>query len=131
VKKKSLWIIVILLYSILIAGVFFFFGYQTAENRMENAGSALNTQTFYATISEVDDYSLIVKGLEVNDINFRGDFVLSLSEETVLLWRGTDISVNELNTGDRIAVTFSGEVLESYPAQIKNTDRIQLLDDKI
>ena len=51
--------------------------------------------------------------------------------ETELEWRNTKINVTDLNVGDNISITFTGEILDSYPAQIKDVVKIQLLDDEI
>ena len=48
----------------------------------------------------------------------------------------TKVSVNyrelahELEPGDTISVTYTGAVLESYPAQLQDVVRVQLLDDE-
>ena len=47
-----------------------------------------------------------VQGMDVNDINFRGDFVLNIVEETKIVWRYTELSFEDLDVGDKIAVTF-------------------------
>lgn len=88
------------------------------------------SQTFYATISDIHESTLTVKGMEINDINFRGEFNFSLVEETMITWRYTNISIEDLNLGDNISITFSGEILETYPVQIRQIERIQLLDDE-
>lgn len=117
--------------AVLIAGIFFFIGYKTGYDRLKNMAAAVQAQTFYATVSDISDHTVTVKGMEVNDINFRGDFVLTVTEETKIVWRYTDIAFEDLDVGDHIAVTFSGEIMESYPAQIAQTEQIQLLDDEI
>lgn len=89
------------------------------------------TDTFYATILTIDDNVLLVEGLEVNDINTRGRFYLTVDENTRLDWRGTEIALSDLDVGDRIAITWSGLVQESSPANIVNpVHRIKLLDDE-
>ena len=47
-----------------------------------------------------------------------------------IMWRYTEITPEDLEIGDHISITFTGEVLESYPAQIQQVDIIQLLDDE-
>ena len=71
-----------------------------------------------------------MQGLEVNDINFRGEFTFSVTEETALLWRGTAMKLSEFDIGDSVSITFTGAVLESYPAVIQEVTRVQLLDDE-
>ncbi len=72
-KRTILFAIALLLFSALIAGVFYFIGYKTAYDRLENTDPT-TSQTFYAMISDIQGSTLHVAGLEVNDINFRGDF---------------------------------------------------------
>ena len=54
----------------------------------------------------------------------------AIVEETKIMWRYTEITPEDLESGDHISITFTGEVLESYPAQIQQVDIIQLLDDE-
>lgn len=89
------------------------------------------TDTFYATILTIDDHVLLVEGLEVNDINTRGQFYIRVDENTRLDWLGTELALSDLDVGDRIAITWSGLVQETYPANIMNpVHRIKLLDDE-
>lgn len=88
------------------------------------------TTTFYATIEEMDGNRLLVEGLSVNDINFRGEFDFSISDATILEWRYTALRMDELNVGDTLSITFAGPIQESYPAKISHVVKIQLLDDE-
>ena len=129
---KIILVILIVVVSLLLG---YFIGYKRAYDKIENAGQNIsynNTQqTFYAEIKEIKDNFILVKGLSVNDINFRGEFTISVVGETELEWRNTKINVTDLNVGDNISITFTGEILDSYPAQIKDVVKIQLLDDEI
>ncbi|MBT9780008.1 hypothetical protein GPL15_26425 [Clostridium sp. MCC353] len=86
--------------------------------------------TFYATIERKSADSIIAAGLEINDINSRGRFECRISDKTVLDWRYTDISLEDLDEGDLVAVTYTGEVLEISPAVINDVLRVQLLEDE-
>jgi len=86
--------------------------------------------TFYAVIEEIRENSILVQGLEINDINGRGAFELTVGDKTELIWRGVPITVKDLREGNTISVTYTGEVLEISPAQIRDVLRIQLLDDE-
>ena len=89
------------------------------------------TDTFYATILTIDQNVLLVEGLEDNDINTRGQFYIQVDENTRLDWLGTEITLSDLDVGDRIAITWSGLVQETYPARIVDpVHRIKLLDDE-
>lgn len=133
-KNKALFTA---LYAIaLIAALFiggavgFFLGRHDAGSTDGNGLGTPTSQTFYAEISEINGQNLLVEGIELNDINFRGAFSLSIDNNTRLEWRYTEIELSELSVGDRISVTFSGEVLESYPAMIRGITKITLLDDE-
>lgn len=131
-RKKAVGIVLAALcYSIALAGVFYFVGYKAAYDHIEASASTLTPQTFYATITDIRDHTFAVTGMEVNDINFRWKFTCSVVEETKITWRYTDISIDDLDVGDHISITFTGEVLESDPAQIRHVDVIQLLDDEV
>lgn len=115
--KKFYAIILILA---LLAGSFFL-GRFTAP--------ATHSQTFYAVITQKSGDHLVVEGIPENDINHRGFFQFNL-EGVKLTWRYTDITAEDLDVGDRIAVTYTGSVLEISPAIIENVLEIQLLDDE-
>ena len=94
----------------------------------------MNTQTFYATITDIsltsdNDYQLLVHGLDINDINHRGDFHFSVEDATIL-WHNIEIDAADLDVGDNIAVTYTGDVLEIGPAILTQVLKIDLLDDE-
>lgn len=89
-----------------------------------------NCEVVYAEIISVNGANFHVKGLDVNDINGRGEFTFSAKENTSLVWRGTELSLSDFQKGDRIAFYYRGAVLESYPAQVQNVVMIKLLDDE-
>lgn len=129
--KRPLKIILLITISCAIFTLAYFIGYKTAYDRIESAQSSFNPQTFYAEIEENDNGNMLVRGLEINDINFRGEFTFTVYPETELTWRYTDIGLSDLEPGDNISITFTGEIMESYPAQITDIVKIQLLDDEI
>ncbi len=129
-KRIGGFIIVMFCYSVILAGGFYFIGYKVALSRMEHREDLVFPQTFYATISDIRDNTFTVKGMDVNDINFRGEFRFSVTEETKITWRYTDISIGDLDIGDSVSITFSGRILETYPGQVEQVNVIQLLDDE-
>lgn len=120
----------LLCYTVVIAGVFYCVGYQAAADHVEAPPSVLVAPTFYAVISDIEGHYFTVAGMEINDINFRGMYCFSVTEKTKIEWRASDIPVEELEVGDKIAVTFSGEILESNPATLRQVEAIRLLDDE-
>lgn len=68
--------------------------------------------------------------MRVNDINYRGAFDFEVSDETKLVWRGTEMTISEFHIGDSVSITYSGEIQETSPARILDVVKIQLLDDE-
>ncbi len=131
-KKGVIRAILIIVTVVLIIGAFvggYFAG--KSGQRVETQLVWSDVQVVYAEILSVKDGFFHVKGLDVNDINGRGEFTFFTNENTKLIWRGTELSLSDFESGDRIALFYTGEVLESYPAQIQNVVKIKLLDDEV
>lgn len=127
-KRAALIVIV----AVLAIGAFvggFFVG--KSGQRVETQLAWSDTEVVYAEILSVDDGHFHVRGLDVNDINGRGEYTFSAKEHTKLVWRGTELSLSDFDAGDRIAFYYSGEVLTIYPAQVLNVTKIKLLDDEV
>lgn len=129
--KKQTKIIISTVTLVLVAATFFLLGRLTA-NKDYSWLPSVSGQTFYAKILKVDGNYFHVEGLEVNDINHRGEFTFTITEDTVLEWHNTKLLITDqdFDAGDLIAITYSGEVMETYPAGLTNVDKITLLDDK-
>ena len=90
---------------------------------------------FNAKIKEIRENNgittILIEGLETNDINHRGDFDFSIDNDTELLWNNTKIEISDLKEGQTVSITSTGEVLESYPAQLTEVTKIIVLEDKL
>lgn len=131
-KKGVIRAILIIAVVLLIIGAFIggYFAGKSGQ-RVETQLAWSDLVVVYAEILSVNDGFFHVKGLDVNDINGRGEFTFFTNENTKLLWRGMELSLSDFEAGDRIAFFYAGEVLESYPAQIQNVVKIKLLDDEV
>ena len=67
-----------------IAAGAYLFGYKTAYDRIEDAAGSYGTETFYAVITDITDSSITVQGMEINDINFRGQIYISRNGRDLL-----------------------------------------------
>ena len=116
-----------LLLVLLAAGAGFWAGsrWSAGHTPVEEPG-----QTFYATITEVQDSSLLVQGLGINDINHRGRYSVPISEYTKITWRYEAMDFTELKSGQTISITYVGGVQETDPAGLTDVTWIQLLDDE-
>lgn len=126
VKKR---VLLIFLAAVLVAGVFVG-GFFVGKNNTQKETDLPNCEVVYAEIISVNGRNFHVKGLDVNDINGRGEFTFSVKENTRLVWRGTELSLSDFQAGDRIAFYWRRLILESYPAQVQNVVMIKLLDDE-
>lgn len=94
-------------------------------------------QTFYAKIESIKQYNdgsyhINVKGLEVNDINYRGNFTFKVDDNVDMTWRGEKINISDLKEGNNISITFTDEILNSIsPTPLREVVKVQLVDDEI
>ena len=138
-KKKFFIILSLLVYSVLIISVSYYYGKAkaqtnksvTEDNFEETIISYEDTCTIYAQITDIQDDVIYIKGNEINDINGRGNYFFTVSDDTKILWRSTDISKSDLHVNDNISITYTGCVEMSDPANIETVLRINLLDDEI
>lgn len=84
-------------------------------------------QSFSAIVKTNDGTVILVKGLEDNEVNYRGEFWLAVTEETRITQSGEPVDVSALTPGTQVRVIFTGEVMESYPMQIAHVQEIQIL----
>lgn len=126
VKKR---VLLGILAAVLLAGAFVG-GFFVGKNNTQKETDLPNCEVVYAETISVDNGYFHVKGLDVNDINGRGEFTFSAKENTRLVWRGTEIPLSDFQSGDRIAFYYRGAVLESFPAHVQNVVMIKLLDDE-
>lgn len=131
-KKGTKRAALIVIVAVLVIGAFVggFFAGQSGQ-RVETQLAWSDTEVVYAEILSVDDGRFHVRGLDVNDINGRGEYTFSAKEHTRLIWRGTEIPLSDFDVGDRIAFYYNGLVLDSNPAQVQNVVKIKLLDDEV
>lgn len=107
----------------------FFVGRLSAPQE-ESELSVYDCTTFYATIESINGNVLLVQGLDVNDINMRSKFTVTVDAQTRLLWHGTEIKLTDLQAGDSVSITYTGLIQEIYPGNIvEPAVQITLLDD--
>lgn len=110
---------------------------QTNSPKNDLAVTKVYGQTFYANIESIKQYNdgnihINVKGLDVNDINYRGNFTFKVDDNITMTWRGEEIKVSDLKVGNNISITFNDEILNSIsPTPLREVVKIQILDDEI
>ena len=74
---------------------------------------------------------VFVKGLDVNCINHRGEYVFNITDTVDLIWHYTPITIEQLHEGDIISITYSGGILETSPGEFENVIKVEVLDDEL
>lgn len=136
--EKGWKILCIILVIIIVIGlIFFVIDYNKFKNEQKAISNSEQNEAdvFYATVEKITEYNgittVLVKGLDVNDINHRGEYDFSIDDDTKLLWHGTEIKKSDLKEGQNISITSTGEVLERYPAGLTKVTKIIVLDDEL
>ena len=124
-KTAILLTIVVFIVGIVIS---YFMGYKAAYDAYEESlsqTSNFDIHTYYAEITEIDSNSLLVKGISLNDEDYRSEFRYDVLEGTILEWHNTPISLSDLNEGDLISITLVVDLTGTT-----DVFKIQLLDDE-
>lgn len=136
---KSTQKILIIIGIIIIMGVSFVLGIFVGQmNAPKNdlAFKKVSGQTFYANIESIKQYNdgsfhINVKGLDVNDINYRGNFTFKVDDNMDMTWRGEKVKVSDLKEGNNISITFTDEIVNDIsPTPLREVIKIQILDDE-
>ena len=134
--RKSFQVLLVL-FLLLFVSMFSFFigkdkGYKKAETDYEKIIEFYESEdTFLATIEEINGNHVFVKGLDVNCINHRGEYVFSITDTVDLIWHCTPITIDQLNEGAVISITYSGAILETSPSGFENVIKVEVLDDEL
>lgn len=118
---------IVLLIIVLIFAVFISFisgfglAYRSLENKIDGQ---IDITAFYGEIISIDEHSITVKGLSINEKEYRDEFVFELHESVIIEWHNQPISLDELHKGDLIAI-----ILVTDVAGLEDIFKIQLLRD--
>jgi len=124
-KVAIVMTIIVLIIGILIS---YYAGYVNAYKDYEEDAwvmSHSDIQTFYAEVKEVGDNSILVEGISLNDVNYRGEFQYAVWEEVSIYRQDAVIQLSDLSEGDLVSIT-----LLTDRTGITNIFKIQLLVDK-
>ena len=89
--------------------------------------------TFDTELEKVNEYngkySLLVDGLDTNEINHKAEFWCSISDTTKIVdENNNELKITDLKEGLMVSITYTGGVQETYPAKIGNVLKVQVLD---
>ena len=101
----------------------------TTQQPAASSPQSSELSSFEATVEENYGATVLVKGLSTNNTNYRGKFDLKISKNTVIEKNAEKIDVSKLTKGTQVKVYYCGEVMESYPAQIDDVRKIEVIKE--
>ena len=134
-NKKVLGLIIILVVIVMVVIIAIVIKPKESNSDIINSNivSKNNEDIFYASIEEINEYngvtSVLVKGLENNDVNYRGEFEFSIDDDTEIFWKETKVEASVLKVGQKISITSTGGVLERYPVELIKVTRVIILNE--
>ena len=134
-NKKVLGLIIILVVIVMVVIIAIVIKPKESNSDIINSNivSKNNEDIFYASIEEINEYngvtSVLVKGLQNNDVNYRGEFEFSIDDDTEIFWKETKVEVSNLKVGRKISITSTGDVLERYPVELTKVTRVIILNE--
>ena len=113
--------------------VSYFAGYRVGFDKLEELTyrSVYNAENFYAEIESIDDTRILVKGMDINDASYRGEFYFLIDNKVRFKWRDLELDVSVLEVGDRVLISYVGHIHETAPAEITRVVKVQLLEDEM
>ena len=127
--KKIVMILIILVCIIVV----FVAGINIVKPKISSLHSSFYA-SFCARIKEVKEYNgiitLLVEGLETNEINNRGEFTFSINDTKIFL-NDTTVSKDKLKKGMLIEMGEYDYVQETYPARLVNVKSITIIQDEL
>ena len=115
-------------------------GLNVLQDFMTTAGDSMGVDEKIKKINEHNGITtILIKGFESNDINYRGEFEFSIDDDTKLLCiepnciksSYTEIDLPKLKEGQNVSITSIGEVLESYPIQLTKVTKVVVLEEQL
>ena len=105
------------------------------EEELQKNENNIESVVFKAKIKEIRKYNeittILIEGLDSNDLNYRGEYDFSVDKDTELLWNETKIELSDLKEGQNVLITSTGEILERYPAGLTKVTKVVILDENL
>lgn len=84
---------------------------------------------FIGTVLENDGTTLLVEPQAgSSELRSADKISISIIDTTITDKENKEISLEEIKVGERVEITYNGQIAESYPAQIHKCYKIKLID---
>ena len=107
-----------------------FVGYKIAQNYYEGSieqFSATDLETYYAEVKEIEEKTIIVKGLSINEEKYQGEFRYEIGGEVSIVKDEKIISLSDLEQGDLVSIILVAG--EGHVKGITDVFKITLIDE--
>lgn len=115
--------IIFLLFAVLMS---FIIGFGMGYRSLDGGDGQIDIHSFYAEVKEIEEETITVKGIQLNDEAYRDEFTFQLYEGLMIEWHEQLISFSDLDKGDLVSIILLTDV-----AGIEDIFKIQLLDDEM
>ncbi|MGN0351647.1 MAG: hypothetical protein ACI4ES_08335 [Roseburia sp.] len=115
--------IIFLLFAILMS---FIIGFGIGYRSLDNDDGQIDIHAFYAEVQEIRAETITVKGIQLNDEEYRDESTFQLYEGLMIEWHEQPISLSDLDEGDLVSI-----ILITDAGGIEDVFKIYLLDDEM
>lgn len=117
----ALLIIVFLLFAVLMS---FVLGFRMGYHALDNDEGQIDIHAFYAEVKEVGTETITVKGLQLNDADYRSEFTFQLYEGLMIERHNQPISLSDIDKGDLVSIVLLTDI-----SGVEDVFKIQLIDE--
>ena len=83
---------------------------------------------FTATVLEKGESYILVEPDEGStELNSADKISVSIGDATIMDDKGKEITIQDIDEGDKVKIHYDGQIAESYPAQIHRCHRVVLV----
>ena len=114
---------IVLTIIVLMIGIFssYLVGYKVANDRFMTASMTFDVHSFYAKVKEIDQNTITVDGISINDEKDQGEFKYEVYEGVGILWKEEPICLLDIAPGDFVCITLvtgGGGITELFKIQL-------------
>ena len=93
--------IIFLLFNIFLS---YIIGFGMAYRTFDSDDGQIDVHAFYAEVQEIGDNTITVKGIQLNEKEYREVLTYQLYDGIEIEWNGQLISLGDLNEGDMVSI---------------------------
>lgn len=99
------------------------FSYAKGYSAAKDDSPGIDIHSFYAEVKEIDENTITVEGISLNDEEYRGEFKYWVHESVIIVWKNEPINLSDIEQGDLVCVTLvtgGGDITDIFKIQLLN-----------